>query len=222
MQCQVLFLKKKNKKKKKHLLQFCCSTLRVGSISLSADVYENCWMLGKQYRPWSDDTFCSVWSGCSLFAQACLNTWGRYTLWLSRIFQEHYKFVDRSYIVIKMIKFQLDWMCWLIQVFAVHFIKKALMSYWATKAQISLQSCTFCSGRIAPDVLLMKTFSIILGWEKVLHPKLWKLLYPLTESMDVVEYTDKHRRPWSVWMQRLIWAAVVTYGTRAPLVCCKL
>ena len=32
----------------------------------------NCWTNGKQCRPWSDATFCGVWSGSSLFAKACL------------------------------------------------------------------------------------------------------------------------------------------------------
>ena len=32
-----------------------------------------CWMSGKQCRPWSGDGFCGVWSGSTLFAQACLS-----------------------------------------------------------------------------------------------------------------------------------------------------
>ena len=40
---------------------------------------ENCWMSGKQYRPWSDAMFCSFWSGSTLFAEACLSEYlGRY------------------------------------------------------------------------------------------------------------------------------------------------
>ena len=33
----------------------------------------NCWMSGKQCRPWSDAAFCGVWSGCTLFAQTSLS-----------------------------------------------------------------------------------------------------------------------------------------------------
>ena len=33
----------------------------------------NCWIRGKQRRTWSDATFCTVWSGSSLFAQAGLS-----------------------------------------------------------------------------------------------------------------------------------------------------
>ena len=32
-----------------------------------ADVSKNCWMSGKQCRPWSDTSFCSIWSGSTLF-----------------------------------------------------------------------------------------------------------------------------------------------------------
>ena len=32
----------------------------------------NCWMSGKQCRPWSDAAFCGIWSGSTLFAKACL------------------------------------------------------------------------------------------------------------------------------------------------------
>ena len=30
-------------------------------------------MYGKQYKPWSDATFCGVWSGTTLFAKAYLS-----------------------------------------------------------------------------------------------------------------------------------------------------
>ena len=33
---------------------------------------KNCWLIGKQYRPWSDAAFCSIWSGSTLFAKAYL------------------------------------------------------------------------------------------------------------------------------------------------------
>ena len=32
-----------------------------------------CWMSGKQCRQWSNVTFCSIWSRCTIFAQACLS-----------------------------------------------------------------------------------------------------------------------------------------------------
>ena len=37
------------------------------SILLSVDVFENCWMSGKQCRPRSDAAFRGVWSGSTLF-----------------------------------------------------------------------------------------------------------------------------------------------------------
>ena len=37
-----------------------------------------CCMYGKQCRPWSDAAFCSIWSGSTLFAKACLS---QYLLW---------------------------------------------------------------------------------------------------------------------------------------------
>ena len=33
----------------------------------------NCWVGGKQCRPWSDAALCGVWSGSALFTQACLS-----------------------------------------------------------------------------------------------------------------------------------------------------
>ena len=42
-------------------------------IFLLFDLSKNCWMSGKQWRPWSDTALCGVWSGSSLFAQACLS-----------------------------------------------------------------------------------------------------------------------------------------------------
>ena len=35
-------------------------------------------MSGKQCRPWSDAAFCSIWSGSTLFAKACLSQYGIY------------------------------------------------------------------------------------------------------------------------------------------------
>ena len=35
-------------------------------------LWQLCWTSGKQGRPWSDAAFCGVWSGWTLFAQACL------------------------------------------------------------------------------------------------------------------------------------------------------
>ena len=32
-----------------------------------------CWMSGKQCRPWADIAFCGIWSGSTLFDQACLS-----------------------------------------------------------------------------------------------------------------------------------------------------
>ena len=34
------------------------------------DAFKSCWISGKQCRPWSDATFCSVWSGSTPFSQA--------------------------------------------------------------------------------------------------------------------------------------------------------
>ena len=46
-------------------------------ILLPSDVFQNCWMGGKECRSWSDATFCGVWSGPTLFAQAvCLKYLG--------------------------------------------------------------------------------------------------------------------------------------------------
>ena len=41
-------------------------------------VSKNCWMSGKQCRPWRDAAFCGVLSGSTLFAQACLSEHIRY------------------------------------------------------------------------------------------------------------------------------------------------
>ena len=35
--------------------------------------WKNCWMGGKQCRPWSDAAFCGIWSGTTLFAQVLLS-----------------------------------------------------------------------------------------------------------------------------------------------------
>ena len=46
---------------------------RLVSILLVVDMSKDYWMTGKQWRPWSDTVFCSVWSGSTLFAQAYLS-----------------------------------------------------------------------------------------------------------------------------------------------------
>ena len=35
----------------------------------------NCWIIGKQLRPWSDAALCCILSGFTLVAQTCLNAW---------------------------------------------------------------------------------------------------------------------------------------------------
>ena len=37
------------------------------------DAAKNYWMSGKQSKPWSDATFCGIWSWSALFAQAHLS-----------------------------------------------------------------------------------------------------------------------------------------------------
>ena len=41
-------------------------------------VSKNCWMSGKQCRPWWDATYCGISFGSTLFAQACLSEYLRY------------------------------------------------------------------------------------------------------------------------------------------------
>ena len=41
-------------------------------------VSKNCWMSGKQCRPWWDATFCIISSGSTLFAQAWLSEYSNY------------------------------------------------------------------------------------------------------------------------------------------------
>ena len=41
------------------------------SLILHVVASKNCWMRGKQCRPWSDSTVCGIWSGSTLFAQFC-------------------------------------------------------------------------------------------------------------------------------------------------------
>ena len=47
-------------------------------ILLPINVSKNCWMSCKQCRPWSDATFCDIWSGSTLFARVCLSKYGKY------------------------------------------------------------------------------------------------------------------------------------------------
>ena len=53
-------------------------------------MFKHGWMSGKQWRPWSDATYCGIWSGSTLFAQACLSLclgllwYDTYLLYLSR------------------------------------------------------------------------------------------------------------------------------------------
>ena len=48
-------------------------TWKVEKISSTTRWYVYCWMSGKHCRPWWDATFCSIWSGSTWFAQACLS-----------------------------------------------------------------------------------------------------------------------------------------------------
>ena len=56
-----------------HTPYYSCPKTLNNSIGLCIDMYKNCWMSGKQCRPWSDAMFCGIWSGSTLFAQAYLS-----------------------------------------------------------------------------------------------------------------------------------------------------
>ena len=88
----VFFEKLKKNKNKCPLLQILLGPLRVKFLPHSCSknwtstmynlllhcMFVNCWMTGKQCRPWWDATFCSYSSGSTLFAQACLSEYFRY------------------------------------------------------------------------------------------------------------------------------------------------